>query len=88
MSDSAADVGVADVAAGGRRVNGWDMWVVYVERRQRWWWNAWRATTSTELYGFTDSRADAWTVMSAAINTAHVPDQLAQQRARPCSGAA
>ena len=76
------------VAAGGRCEGGWDMRVVFVERRQSWWWNAWRATTSTELYGFADSRADAWSAMHEAINTAPVPDQLGERRAWPCSGAA
>jgi hypothetical protein len=56
------------------------MRVVLVERRQRWWWNAWRAATSTELCGFADSRADAWAAMNVAINAASVPDQLAQRR--------
>jgi hypothetical protein len=76
------------VAAGGHRDGGWDVRVRFVQRRQRWWWNAWRATTSTELYGFADSRTDAWSAMNQAINTAQVPDQLPARRARPCSGAA
>jgi hypothetical protein len=76
------------VAVGGRREGGWDMRVVFVERRQRWWWNAWRATTSTELYGFADSRADAWSAMNEAISAAQVPAQLRERRARPGSGAA
>jgi hypothetical protein len=71
-----------------RRDRGWDVRVVYVERRQRWWWNAWRASTSTELYGFAQTRADAWSAMNEAISTAEVPDQLEERRHRPGSGAA
>ena len=67
---------------------GWDMRVVFIERRRRWWWSAWQATTSTELYGFADSRAEAWSAMNEAINAAHVPDQLRDRRSRPYSGAA
>jgi hypothetical protein len=75
-------------AAGGRREDGWDVRVVFVERRQRWWWNAWRPTTSTELYGFAESRSDAWSAMNQAISAAKVPDQLRERRPRPGSGAA
>jgi hypothetical protein len=62
--------------------------VAYVERRQRWWWNAWRAATSTELYGFADTRDDAWSAMNQAISAAQVPDQLSERRPRPDNGAA
>jgi hypothetical protein len=48
----------------------WDTRVVYVERRQRWWWNAWLASTATELYGFADSREDASRAMYQAIKDA------------------
>jgi hypothetical protein len=51
-----------------RRV--WDTRAVYVEKRQRWWWNAWRASTATELYGFTDSQAEATQAMYRAIEQA------------------
>jgi hypothetical protein len=64
-----------DPASGGRS-SGWDVRVVFVESRQSWWWNAWRAATSTELYGFADTRADAWSAMNAAIRSARLPDQL------------
>ena len=47
--------------AGGRR-EGWDVRVVFIEHRQHWWWNAWRPATSTELYGFADTRAEAFAV--------------------------
>ena len=33
----------------------WDLRIVWLAERRRWWWNAWRASTSTELYGFADS---------------------------------
>jgi hypothetical protein len=66
---------------GGRR-EGWDVRVVFIERRQQWWWNAWRPATSTELYGFADTRADAWSAMSEAISAASEPDQLRKRRAR------
>jgi hypothetical protein len=42
--------------------NGWDVRVVWNERRQQWWWNAWRELTSTELSGFADSREAATVV--------------------------
>ena len=48
----------------------WDTRIVYVERRKRWWWNAWRASTSTELYGFADSREEAAEAMYRAIEHA------------------
>jgi hypothetical protein len=74
----------------GRREGGWDMRVVFIERRRSWWWNAWRPATSTELYGFADTPADAWAAMDSAISAAQVPDQVAQRRTAgpPCSGAA
>jgi hypothetical protein len=75
-------------AAGGRREDGWDIRVAFVERRQCWWWNAWRAATSTELYGFADTRAEAWSAMNQAISAAQVSDELRERRRRPDSGAA
>jgi hypothetical protein len=48
----------------------WDTRVVFVERRQRWWWNAWRASTATELYGFADSQEEATQAMYRAIEQA------------------
>jgi hypothetical protein len=48
----------------------WDTRVVYIERRQRWWWNAWRACTSTELSGFADSQEEATRAMYQAIEEA------------------
>lgn len=51
----------------------WDLRVVWIDRRQRWWWNAWRESTSTELSGFADSRDAAWTAMNTAVSAAMVP---------------
>lgn len=48
----------------------WDTRVVFIERRQRWWWNAWRESTSTELYGFASSREEASQAMYQAIEHA------------------
>jgi hypothetical protein len=48
----------------------WDTRVVYIEKRQRWWWNAWRAATATELYGFADSQEEAKREMYQAIERA------------------
>jgi hypothetical protein len=48
----------------------WDTRVVYIERRQRWWWNAWLAAMETELYGFADSREEATRAMYQAIESA------------------
>jgi hypothetical protein len=48
----------------------WDTRVVYIERRQRWWWNAWLAATETELWGFADSQETAYRAMQRAIRDA------------------
>jgi hypothetical protein len=48
----------------------WDTRVVYIERQQRWWWNAWLASTATELYGFADSQEAAYRAMQVAIREA------------------
>jgi hypothetical protein len=45
----------------------WDTRVVFIERQQRWWWNAWLAATETELYGFADTHEDASRAMNRAI---------------------
>ncbi|TQM14786.1 hypothetical protein [Pseudonocardia kunmingensis] len=45
----------------------WDTCVVYVERRQRWWWNAWRPSTVTELSGFAESEEQARREMARAV---------------------
>jgi hypothetical protein len=49
---------------------GWDTCVVYVEHRQRWWWNAWRPSTCTELHGFADSAEEAAEAMNQAVEQA------------------
>lgn len=60
-----------------RRV--WDVRVVWIEKRQRWWWNAWRESTGIELYGFAETRDVARNDMYAAIEavtvTPIVPDR-------------
>jgi hypothetical protein len=48
----------------------WDTRVVYIERHQRWWWNAWLAFSATELYGFADSQEAAYRAMQVAIREA------------------
>ena len=48
----------------------WDTRVVFNDRSQWWWWNAWQESTTTELYGFADSREDAWLAMQEAISAA------------------
>ncbi|WP_433282138.1 hypothetical protein ACQPZA_16890 [Pseudonocardia xinjiangensis] len=48
----------------------WDTCVIYVERRGRWWWNAWRASTTTELHGFADTEEEAREAMTSAIQQA------------------
>jgi hypothetical protein len=45
----------------------WDIKVVWIERRQKWWWNAWQESTSTELWGFAESRELAVTALTAAV---------------------
>ena len=76
------------LSAEGRWDGGWDVRVVFIERRRTWWWNAWREATCTELFGFADSPTEAWSAMHAAITTAPVPDQVGERRARRHSGAA
>jgi len=51
----------------------WDTRVVFVVRRQRWWWNAWRPSTCTELHGFADSQEEAAQEMYRAIEEAGPP---------------
>lgn len=56
----------------------WDTRIVFIQRHQRWWWNAWLASTETELYGFADSQEAAYRAMQVAIRearTAPPPDQ-------------
>jgi hypothetical protein len=48
----------------------WDTRVVFIERRQRWWWNAWLAATDMELFGFADSQEAAYRAMRVAIREA------------------
>ncbi|GAA1251739.1 hypothetical protein GCM10009609_13840 [Pseudonocardia aurantiaca] len=48
----------------------WDTKVVFIERRRCWWWNAWRESTATELYGFSDSQETASRAMFQAIEQA------------------
>jgi hypothetical protein len=54
----------------------WDTRVVFIEREQRWWWNAWRESTATELYGFAYSRKEASQAMYRGIERAGLPYQL------------
>ena len=54
----------------------WDTRVVFIERQQRWWWNAWRESTSTELYGFAGSREEASQAMYQAIERAGLGRRL------------
>ena len=48
----------------------WDTRVVYLEGRGRWWWNAWRPSTATEIYGFADTQEAATQAMYRAIEQA------------------
>jgi hypothetical protein len=48
----------------------WDTRVVFIESKGRWWWNAWRARTATELYGFADTQEAARHAMFEAISRA------------------
>jgi hypothetical protein len=54
----------------------WDMCVVFVERRHRWWWNAWHERTTIELSGFADSQDEAICDMGEAIKRAEAPRPL------------
>ncbi len=56
-----------------RRAETWDMRVVFIERKQCWWWNAWYEPTATELYGFAGSREEATQAMYQAIEHAGTP---------------
>lgn len=62
--------------------DGWDTRVVWNVRRQQWWWNAWRESTATELWGFTDSPEDAWRAMASATEN-HRGALLRLDSARP-----
>jgi hypothetical protein len=58
----------------------WDTRVVYIERQQRWWWNAWLAATETELHGFADSQEEATQAMHQAIKEARRTPTLLRRR--------
>jgi hypothetical protein len=45
----------------------WDARVVWLEQKQTWWWNAYRARTGTELHGFADSQEEATRALYEAI---------------------
>jgi hypothetical protein len=47
----------------------WDTRVVYVEKRQRWWWNAY-LPERIELSGFADSEEEAREALARAIEAA------------------
>jgi hypothetical protein len=49
----------------GRRE--WDTRVVWNVQHQKWWWNAWHESTSTELWGFAESHEAALGAMTAAM---------------------
>lgn len=51
----------------------WDTRVVYIEQKQRWWWNAWFEDVAVELYGFASSRQEASRAMYQAIERAGTP---------------
>ena len=51
----------------------WDTRVVWLEAKQRWWWNAWREATRTELSGFAGSQEEASRAMYQAIEEAGPP---------------
>jgi hypothetical protein len=59
-----------------------DTRIVYIEKRRRWWWNAWRASTATELYGFADSREQAQRQMFEAIEQ-EVPSPVLGESIEP-----
>lgn len=48
----------------------WDIRIVWNVGRQRWWWNAWRESTGTELWGLADSWQDAQAAMTEAVRRA------------------
>lgn len=50
--------------------------MVYLERHRRWWWNAWLASTETEMYGFADSQEEATRAMYQAIKNANTDPTL------------
>lgn len=65
----------------------WDTRVVWLEAKQRWWWNAWRASTATELSGFADSEEEASRTMYQAIERAGPSPASGQPRAEGLGGA-
>lgn len=65
------------------RLIGWDVRIVFVERRQCWWWNAWRQVTGTELHGFAASPEEAAREMYRAIEEAGASPVQVPGNARP-----
>jgi hypothetical protein len=61
----------------------WD--VVITQCGDHWWWNAWRASTSTELSGTAPSRDEAQRDVDAAIADANVTVSLGAHRQRRAS---
>jgi hypothetical protein len=60
----------------------WDTRVVWIEKRRRWWWNAWNAAIQTELHGFADSQDAAHRDMRAALKAHMAPVDLDARRRR------
>ena len=62
----------------------WDTCVIHVERRRRWWWNAWRPCTSTELSGFAESEEQArWEMVRAVVEAGPSPSTDVVRSAYP-----
>jgi hypothetical protein len=53
----------------------WDIRIVWNVKHQRWWWNAWREASATELWGFADSQEEALQALMEAMRAAGYPDQ-------------
>jgi hypothetical protein len=66
----------------------WDCRVLFVERKQRWWWNAFRESTFTELYGFADSQQAAKQAMYQAIERIEQQSAVTAMRHRAHPGPA
>jgi hypothetical protein len=72
---------MSEVASGGGQMRAaWDTRVVFVQKQRRWWWNAWREATATELYGFADSQEAASQAMYQAIERATPSPALGRRR--------
>ena len=52
----------------------WKTRIAWNVRQERWWWSAWCPTIGTELWGFVESKDQAFSAMTAAVIRHHECD--------------